>query len=71
MTNQHEETMAQASQMPTGDFRRYEAYAMPRHHGRDMEGSLIGVGLLALVVGGLAWYYLGPDIKRYMRIRAM
>ncbi len=28
-------------------------------------------GLAAVGLGVLAWYYLGPDIKRYLKIRSM
>jgi hypothetical protein len=30
--------------------------------------------LAALIIGGLgalAWYYLGPDLRRYLKIRSM
>jgi hypothetical protein len=28
-------------------------------------------GLVGLGVGVLAWYYLWPDLKRYLKIRSM
>jgi hypothetical protein len=28
-------------------------------------------GLALLALGGLAWYYLGPDVRRYLKIRNM
>ena len=28
-------------------------------------------GLAALGLGALAWYYLGPDLKRYLKIERM
>ncbi len=31
---------------------------------------LIG-GLILLGLGCLAWYYVGPDMRRYMKIRSM
>ncbi len=31
---------------------------------------LIG-GLVLLSLGCLGWYYLGPDVRRYMKIRSM
>jgi hypothetical protein len=31
---------------------------------------LIG-GLAAVGLGALAWYYLGPDLRRYLKIRSM
>lgn len=33
-------------------------------------GILLG-GLLAVGLGALAWYYLGPDLRRYMKIKSM
>ncbi len=34
--------------------------------------SLLTVGLVAAgVLGALAWYYLGPDLRRYLKIRNM
>jgi hypothetical protein len=29
------------------------------------------LGLAALGVGALAWYYLGPDLQRYLKMRSM
>jgi hypothetical protein len=41
-----------------------------------MEGAkshlgLTLAGLAAVGLGGLAWYYLGPDLRRYLKIRHM
>jgi hypothetical protein len=33
-------------------------------------GLLIG-GLALLGLGAVAWYYLGPDLRRYLKIRNM
>lgn len=33
--------------------------------------SLLLTGLAVVAVGALAWYYLGPDLVRYMKIRNM
>ena len=33
--------------------------------------GLLLAGLAAVGLGVLAWYYLGPDLKRYMKIRNM
>jgi hypothetical protein len=32
---------------------------------------LLFAGLVVLGLGCLAWYYVGPDVWRYMRIRNM
>ncbi len=37
---------------------------------RSSSGLLLA-GLVAAGLGALAWYYLGPDIRRYMKIRDM
>lgn len=37
---------------------------------RSSSGLLLA-GLVAVGLGALAWYYLGPDLKRYMKIRNM
>jgi hypothetical protein len=32
----------------------------------------LGLGLIvAGALGALAWYYLGPDLRRYLKIRNM
>jgi hypothetical protein len=28
-------------------------------------------GLAAVGLGALAWYYLGPDLRRYLKLRSM
>lgn len=43
-------------------------YEMER--GGGLSGWMIG-GLALLALGGLAWYYLGPDVRRYLKIRNM
>lgn len=35
-----------------------------------ISGWLVG-GLALVGLGALAWYYLGPDIRRYLKIRSM
>jgi hypothetical protein len=41
-----------------------------RRGGGLPSGLLLG-GLLAVGLGALAWYYLGPDLRRYMKIKSM
>jgi hypothetical protein len=43
--------------------RRVEAFEPNR--------GLMIAGLIALGLGALAWYYVGHDVKRYIRIRNM
>jgi hypothetical protein len=33
--------------------------------------GLLLTGLAVVAVGALAWYYFGPDLVRYMKIRDM
>jgi hypothetical protein len=33
--------------------------------------GLIIAGLLALGLGALTWYFVGHDVRRYLRIRSM
>jgi hypothetical protein len=45
----------------------------PDRHARSPD-TVIGLplaGLVAVGIGALAWYYLGPDLRRYMKIRSM
>jgi hypothetical protein len=40
--------------------------------GNDRSSAALWVtGLTALGLGALAWYYLGPDLIRYLKIRQM
>jgi hypothetical protein len=40
--------------------------------GRRRSGSgLLLAGLALAGLGALAWYYLGPDLRRYLKIRSM
>ena len=43
-----------------------------RPGGRRSSGSgLLLTGLALAGLGALAWYYLGPDLRRYLKIRSM
>jgi hypothetical protein len=33
--------------------------------------GLVVAGVVAVGIGLLAWYYIGPDVKRYMKLRNM
>jgi hypothetical protein len=45
--------------------RRFLTREAPRNSG------LLLAGLAALGLGALAWYYLGPDLRRYIKISRM
>jgi hypothetical protein len=47
----------------------YELAAEERSRGGGT-GWLIA-GLVAVGLGALAWYYLGPDLRRYLKIERM
>ncbi len=52
-----------------GDWQRYpESYR--RRGGLPIPGLLVG-GLVVAGLGALAWYYFGPDLRRYLKIRNM
>jgi hypothetical protein len=50
--------------------RGWGSYLPSMSYPRRTNGFLLA-GLLAVGVGALAWYYLGPDLRRYMKIRSM
>jgi hypothetical protein len=49
--------------------RRYDL--TERERGGGLSPGLMLAGLAAVGLGVLAWYYLGPDLVRYMKIRNM
>jgi hypothetical protein len=46
-------------------------YLVEERRSRGLSPALVVGGLAVLGLGALAWYYLGPDIRRYMKIRSM
>jgi hypothetical protein len=49
---------------------RYEPTEWRR--GRGWAGpGLLTTGIVLLGLGALAWYYLGPDLRRYLKIKSM
>ena len=40
-------------------------------HIRDGKAGLFLTGLVVIGLGVLAWKYIGPDLKQYMKIRDM
>jgi hypothetical protein len=45
--------------------------AEERGRSRGLPTGWLLVGAVAVGLGALAWYYLGPDVRRYMKIRNM
>lgn len=41
-----------------------------RRHSSGLSPLLV-TGLAVVGLGALAWYYLGPDLQRYMKLRDM
>jgi hypothetical protein len=75
-------SLSQAQEMPyTPAYGEQRPWQAPEHYQeRGSRGSRGGSGLVtgfeigALVVVGLglvAWYYLGADLRRYMKMRSM
>ena len=46
-------------------------YPAERRGGNGFPTGILVGGLLAIGLGALAWYYLGPDLRRYMKIKSM
>jgi hypothetical protein len=68
--------MSQATAENTGRMTRRQDYDWRgpplRTRGQESSsGSWLLTGLAVVGLGVLAWYYLGPDLKRYMKIRSM
>jgi hypothetical protein len=46
--------------------------ALERHSSSGGLGTgLLVTGLAAVALGALAWYYFGPDLRRYIKIERM
>ena len=48
-----------------------ERFLDGRHERSLRPHPAVVVGLITLGLGVLAWYYVGHDVKRYIRIRSM
>lgn len=55
---------------PPSEPGRYSAATRGSGGGQSSSG-LLAAGLVAAGLGVLAWYYLGPDVRRYLKIRRM
>ncbi len=51
--------------------RRYHAPERRWRGGENFPTGLLVGGLVAVGLGALAWYYLGPDLRRYLKIKSM
>jgi hypothetical protein len=62
--------MAGRSQQPYVEWpERYRRYAERERY--ETGRSLVVPGLVLLGLGALVWWWVGPDIRRYMKIRSM
>ena len=60
----------QAPRYSLGDWQRQTPSVARRPAGGVSPGwALLGLGVIALGVAG--WIYLGPDLRRYLKIRHM
>ena len=50
------------------DLRHPLAWRRPR---RDSHATLLVAGAFAVGLGLLTWHYLGPDVKRYLKMHSM
>jgi hypothetical protein len=71
MSRLQSESYAGSVRAPAGEWEeRYPPprRAEPRHSA--LPGLLLG-GLALAGLGALAWYYIGPDLRRYLKIKSM
>jgi hypothetical protein len=65
------ENQADLARSP-GDEWRGRSALVGRRYSEGLSPGLLFAGLAtAGVLGALAWYYLGPDLRRYLKIRNM
>jgi hypothetical protein len=64
MSSPLSESMYQNPQYPQQGLER-------RDDGGLSSSSLLLTGVVVVGAAALAWYYLGPDLIRYMKIRSM
>jgi hypothetical protein len=50
---------------------RRRVYELVERERSQLPAGLLIAGLAAFGLGLLAWYYIVPDLKRYMKIRNM
>jgi hypothetical protein len=68
MSRLSSEHAAGSYRMPAEDWR--DRYEVADRRGPRLPGLLV-TGLVVAGLGALAWYYLGPDVRRYLKIRSM
>jgi hypothetical protein len=58
------------TESPEYDWQERRDMDRRRSSGGISTGWLVA-GLAVVGLGALAWYYLGPDLRRYLKIRSM
>jgi hypothetical protein len=69
-TNLSEELSRRPTSM-TNDWRGRQDMQYWDRGSRGSSTGLLVTGLAVIGLGALAWYYLGPDLVRYMKIERM
>jgi hypothetical protein len=70
MSNAAYDYQNQSVRSPAGQWgERFEPARLVE--GAKSHLGLTLAGVAALGLGGLAWYYFGPDLRRYLKIRHM
>jgi hypothetical protein len=64
------EQQGRSTPSPSGDWRERTFVAQRPELSGPPVGLLIAGGI-ALGLGLMAWYYLGPDLRRYLKLRSM
>lgn len=59
------------SQRQGDDWRSDYARLAPRRDGGGLPRGLLVTGLVMVGLGVLAWRYIGPDLRRYIKISNM
>jgi hypothetical protein len=58
-------------QYPGGDWRSGYQSLPVRRDGSTLPRDLVVAGLVVAGLGLLAWHYLGPDLRRYLKMTNM
>lgn len=53
------------------EWRGGESRPARRQDESNIPWGLIVTGLVAVGLGVMAWQYIGPDVRRYMKMRSM
>jgi hypothetical protein len=55
---------------PASDLTQWQ-HAPSSSHSAGLSTAALLSGLVIVGLGALAWYYLEPDLRRYMKIKSM